>query len=76
MPEIMTTKGVAKYLRLHEITIQRYASEGVIPSFRIGRSWRFSKEKIDEWLAGNFKDEADAISEDTWDKLGKKDEEE
>ena len=46
----MTTREVAEYLKLHEITICKYASEGVIPSLRIGRVWRFDKDKIDEWI--------------------------
>ena len=50
MPEIMTTREVAKYLRLHEITICKLAGEGKIPAIRIGRIWRFDKETIDEWI--------------------------
>jgi excisionase family DNA binding protein len=38
MPENMTTKEVAKYLQLHEITIIKYAGKGKIPAFRIGRT--------------------------------------
>ena len=52
MPEIMTTKEVAKYLRLHEITICKLAQEGKIPAIRIGRVWRFDKETIDKWISG------------------------
>jgi excisionase family DNA binding protein len=52
MPEIMTTKEVAEYLKLHEITICKYAAEGAIPAKRIGRVWRFDKEIIDRWIAG------------------------
>jgi len=52
MPEIMTTKEVAKYLRLHEITICKYAAEGKIPAIRIGRVWRFDKEALDRWING------------------------
>ena len=47
MPEIMTTREVAKYLKLHEITICNLAKEGKIPAIRIGRVWRFDKETID-----------------------------
>lgn len=47
----MTTKEVAEYLRLHEITVCKYASEGTIPAVRLGRVWRFDKDKIDEWIA-------------------------
>jgi excisionase family DNA binding protein len=52
MPEIMTTKEVAEYLKLHEITICKYAAEGAIPAKRIGRVWRFDKEILDQWIAG------------------------
>ena len=50
MAEIMTTKEVAKYLKLHEITICKLAGEGKIPAVRIGRVWRFDKETIDNWI--------------------------
>ena len=50
MAEIMTTKEVAKHLRLHEITICKHAKEGKIPAIRIGRVWRFDKEIIDKWI--------------------------
>ena len=49
MAEIMTTKEVAKYLTLHEITICKYAAEGKIPAIRIGRVWRFGKKAVDNW---------------------------
>ena len=51
MAEIMTTKELAKYLKLHEITICKYAAEGQIPAIRIGRVWRFDKDAIDKWIA-------------------------
>ena len=51
MPEIMTTKEIAEYLRLHPITICKYAAEGQIPAIRIGRVWRFDKEAIDKWIS-------------------------
>jgi excisionase family DNA binding protein len=53
MAEIMTTKELAAYLKLHEITICKYAASGVIPAIRIGRVWRFDKEEIDNWIGGS-----------------------
>jgi excisionase family DNA binding protein len=47
----MTTKEMANYLKLHQITICKLAKAGKIPSIRIGRVWRFDKEIIDEWIA-------------------------
>ena len=49
MAKIMTTKEVAKYLTLHEITICKYAAQGNIPAIRIGRVWRFDKKAVDDW---------------------------
>ena len=55
MAEIMTTKEVAKYLRLHEITVCKHAAEGKMPAVRVGRVWRFDKEAIDKWISGRDK---------------------
>jgi len=55
MPEIMTTKELAKYLRLHQITICKFAAEGKIPAVRVGRVWRFDKEAIDKWISEGHK---------------------
>jgi excisionase family DNA binding protein len=55
MADIMTTREVAKYLKLHEITICKYAAEGKIPAIRIGRVWRFDKATIDKWIGGAAK---------------------
>ena len=49
----MTTKEIAAYLKLHEITICKYAAGGVIPAIRIGRVWRFDKAEIDNWIGGS-----------------------
>jgi len=48
----MTTKEVSEYLKLHEITICKYAAEGIIPATRIGRVGRFDKDIIDDWISG------------------------
>ena len=50
MAEIMTPKEVANYLRMSVLTVYKYAKQGTIPSFRIGNSWRFDKNKIDAAL--------------------------
>lgn len=50
MGKILTTKELAAYLKLTEVTIYKYANEGKIPGFKIGSRWRFDKEKIDDLL--------------------------
>ena len=48
--EIMTTSEVAQYLRLAEATIYKLAQAGEIPAVKVGRTWRFKKDLIDEWF--------------------------
>jgi len=48
--EIFTIKEVAAYLKLAEKTTYRLASEGKLPGFKVGGSWRFRKSEIDRWI--------------------------
>ena len=50
MGKILTTKELAKYLQLTEVTIYKYVSEGKIPGHKIGSRWRFEQDKIDNLL--------------------------
>jgi excisionase family DNA binding protein len=47
---IMTVHDVAEYLRLSEAKVYKMANEGRVPALRIGKSWRFKRELIDEWI--------------------------
>ena len=55
MANIMTTREIAEYLKLHQITVCKLSKEGKIPAIRIGRVWRYDKDKIDDWIAGSLK---------------------
>ena len=48
--EILTTKEVAEYLKIHPLTVHRYAREGKIPAFKIGTDWRFHKKYLEKWI--------------------------
>ena len=50
MGEILTTKELAAYLQLTEVTIYKYVNEGIIPGCRVGKRWRFDKEQIDNLM--------------------------
>ena len=49
--EIMTPREAAEYLSVHVRTIYRLAKNGEIPGRKIGGSWRFKKDTLDEWLS-------------------------
>jgi excisionase family DNA binding protein len=46
VPDILTVKEAAVYLRISEMTVLRLAGQGAIPGVKIGRQWRFQKETI------------------------------
>ena len=50
MEPILTFKELSEYLRLTRTTVWKYANEGKIPGFRVGRRWKFHKSQIDSLL--------------------------
>jgi excisionase family DNA binding protein len=50
-PVIWTVHDVAEYLRMSEAKVYRLVREQQIPVVRIGKTWRFRKDLLDEWLS-------------------------
>ena len=48
--QIMTTKEIAKYLGVHEMTVYRWLKKGILPGFKIGGRWRSKKDLLDTYL--------------------------
>lgn len=48
--EIMNTKEVSEFLKLHPFTVNKMAREGKIPAFKIGVDWRFHRRHIERWI--------------------------
>lgn len=46
MLNIVTAKELGQYLKLSDSTIYKLASEGDLPGFKIGDSWRFDMEEV------------------------------
>jgi excisionase family DNA binding protein len=59
---IMTVRDVANYLRLSEAKVYRLAKEGGVPAFRLGKSWRFRRDLLDEWTRKHTKPMPDIAS--------------
>jgi excisionase family DNA binding protein len=47
----MTSKEVTEYLRVRPRTIYRLAKSGQISSRKVGKGWRFKKERVDSYLS-------------------------
>lgn len=48
--DILTIQELAIYLKLNEKTAYRLASEGKLPGFKVGGSWRFKHVDIEQWI--------------------------
>lgn len=48
---IWTVHDVAEYLRMSEAKVYRLVREQKIPVARIGKTWRFRKDLLDDWLS-------------------------
>jgi excisionase family DNA binding protein len=52
---LLTARDVAAILKIKITTVYEWASQGIIPSYKLNRGrrktvWRFSGEEIDAWL--------------------------
>lgn len=50
--QMATAREVAAFLRLKECTVCGLASQGKLPGFKLGESWRFDMESIQRLFAG------------------------
>ena len=48
--DIMNTREVSNFLKLHPFTVNKLAREGKIPAFKIGSDWRFHCQHIERWI--------------------------
>lgn len=48
--EMLTFEEVKKFLRVSNSTLYRLVQGHRIPASKVGRSWRFRRDKIEWWL--------------------------
>ncbi len=57
--KLLRTDEIAAVLDVPAERVARMAREGLLPAIRCGRTWRFSPEKVQEWMqtggAGGWK---------------------
>lgn len=51
--EVLTAQEAAEYLRVSSWAIYKLAREGTVPSLRLGRSLRFSRQALERLLNGS-----------------------
>jgi nitrogen PTS system EIIA component len=48
--DVLTIKEAAAFLRCHPRTLQKMAIRGEIPARKVGSLWRFSLQRLQEWM--------------------------
>ncbi|MGA2673716.1 MAG: helix-turn-helix domain-containing protein [Terracidiphilus sp.] len=48
--DVLTLDEAAMLLRCHPVTVKRQAILGKIPGKKLGSLWRFSRQRLMEWL--------------------------
>jgi excisionase family DNA binding protein len=48
--DVLTLDEAAALLRCHPVTVKRQAALGKIPAKKLGSLWRFSRQRLMEWL--------------------------
>jgi excisionase family DNA binding protein len=48
--KLLTIEEAAKYLDIHPGTLYRWARAKKVPVVKMGKIWRFRKERINAWL--------------------------
>jgi excisionase family DNA binding protein len=48
--EVLTFEEAKRYLKISSSTLYRLVQRKKIPASKVGRSWRFRKERLIAWL--------------------------
>jgi excisionase family DNA binding protein len=49
MEDVLTVDEVARYLRVHPMTVQRWCRTGDLPAAKIGRAYRIKRGDLERW---------------------------
>ena len=48
--DIITIDEVCSILKMSKRSIYDWCKKGIIPAFKIGNTWRFSRVDLDDWI--------------------------
>jgi excisionase family DNA binding protein len=53
LPDIVTVKELAEFLKTSDQTIKRALKRGDLEGFKVGGYWRLEKEAVIKWIDSN-----------------------
>ena len=48
--EVLNAQETAAFLGVHVETVRRLARSGALPSFKVGKNWRFRRDALLQWI--------------------------
>ena len=48
--KLLTTTEAFEYLNINRVTLYTLIKTERLPAYKVGRIWRFKKERLDKWL--------------------------
>jgi len=56
MPDLLTTREAAEYLRCHPSTLRARARQWGVPRFKQGKGWRYPRAELERWVSEQVDD--------------------
>lgn len=60
MAEVLSVQEACQLLGLAKVTLYGYARNGTVPSFKLGKTWKFHRESLDQWMKERTQEETQA----------------
>jgi excisionase family DNA binding protein len=54
---VFTLAEASKFLNIRSPVLQKLAEQGRVPGRKVGKSWRFSRSRLDKWLRNGIEPE-------------------
>ena len=62
MEQLLTTKETCAFLKISRLTLYRMLKAKKIAGCKVGRSWRFEKSVLEQWIESKMQENNKAIN--------------
>ena len=66
--DLLTVNEAAELLKISPEILRRHARNGLIPAHKSGRTWRFSRRELEDWLHSGGPQVAADLDDSPWGK--------
>ena len=62
MKQLLTTKETCDFLKISRLTLYRMLKAKKIAGCKVGRSWRFEKSVLEQWIESKMQENSKAVN--------------